>query len=184
MNEFFLILFLIVLGFNIFREGAYIFIYYTIWTFVSETVYFGLLVTNKKNAAKKLFPFIYAPSIVVCVGFWVMIAPLSSSTATGTNIVLVLVTHGVNMFAMLLQPYKILQKDAWKPLVYTLAYNLFLAIYVGRGGRSVSGKLPYWYAQYDRPIGWIFGFLAISAATAVHILTSTKIKAKTNVFVI
>lgn len=184
MNEFFLVLFSIVLAFDVYREGPYIFIYYTIWTFTLETFFFALMVANKTRAAKILFPFIYAPSIVVCIGFWVMIAPMSWSIATSTNIVLVIVTHGVNMFAMLMQPFKILHRDAWKPMLYTTIYNLFLAIYVGRGGRSISGKLPYWYAEYDRPIGWIFAFLAITASTAVHVLSSTKRKAKTKVLIV
>ena len=184
MNEFFLILFSIVLAFDVYREGPYIFIYYTIWTFTLETFFFAMLVMDKRKLAEKVFSFIYAPSIVVCVGFWIMIAPMSWSVANSTNIVLVTVTHGVNMFAMLIQPFKILHRDVWKPLLYTTVYNLFLAIYVGHGGRSISGKLPYWYAQYDRPIGWIFAFLAISASTAVHILSSTKRRAKTKVLVV
>ena len=73
------------------------------------------------------------------------------------NIVMVFVTHGLNMVAAILEKKKVFLKDIWKPILYTTLYNTFLAIYVGGGGRSISGKLPYWYAQYDQPIGWVFG---------------------------
>ena len=49
-------------------------------------------------------------------------------------------------------------------------YNTFLAIYVGGGGRSISGKLPYWYAQYDQPIGWVFAALAVAATGITHFI--------------
>ena len=173
MNELWFILFSVVLLFDLFREGPFIFIYYTMWTFTLETIFFGLIVAKRDRLAQKIFPFIYAPAIVVCVGFWVLIAPAATS-APITNIVLTTVTHGLNAIALVLQPYKIYKKDLWKPIVYTVVYNLFLAIYVGSGHRSISGRLPYWYAQYDTPIGWIFGFLAITASMSVHIFTSSR----------
>jgi hypothetical protein len=175
MNELWLILFAVVLLFDWFREQQYIFIYYTIWTFTLETIFFALLVAKKESYASKLFPFLFAPSIVVCVGFWVLIAPISISTPHFSNIVLTVVTHGLNMIAMILQPYKIYTKDIWKPILYTSVYNIFLAVYVGAGGRSISGKLPYWYAQYDKPVGWVFAGLSICAVSAVHALISTRL---------
>ena len=175
MNEFWLILFLVVLTFDWFREHHYIYLYYTIWTFTLETIFFALLVAKKEAYAAKLFPFVYAPSIVVCTGFWFIIAPVNISQHHHfTNIVLTVVTHGLNMVAMLLQPYKVYTKDLWKPVVYTTIYNMFLALYVGNGGSSISGNLPYWYARYDQPIGWIFAGLAVAAVAAVHALTSEK----------
>jgi len=173
MNELWLILFSVVLLFGALREGQYILIYYTMWTFMLETVFFGLLVFKKESIALKIFPFIFAPAIVVCIGFWIIVAP-AARAAPITNIVLTIVTHGLNMIALLLQPYKVYMKDLWKPITYTTIYNIFLAIYSGSGGRSISGKLPYWYAQYDTPIGWIFGFLAITASMSVHIFTSSR----------
>jgi len=174
MNEFWLILFAVVLLFDWYREQQYIYLYYTIWTFTLETIFFGLLVAKKESIAAKLFPFIYAPSIVVCTGFWLIIAPVNITNPHFTNIVLTMVTHGLNMVAMLLQPYKVYSKDLWKPIAYTTLYNIFLAFYVGAGGRSISGKRPYWYAQYDIPVGWVFAGLAISAVAAIHTLTSVK----------
>ena len=170
MNEFWLILFIVVLAFDWFREQQYIYVYYTIWTFTLETLFFALLVAKKEAYAAKLFPFIYAPSIVVCTGFWVIIAPAGIYHHHFTNIVLTVVTHGLNMVAMLLQPYKVYTKDLWKPVVYTSIYNIFLALYVGKG----TEKPPYWYAIYDQPIGWIFAGLAVAAVAAVHTLTAEK----------
>ena len=174
MNEFWFILFSVVLLFDWFREQQFIFIYYTIWTFTLETIFFALLLVKKERYASKLFPFIFSSSFVVCVGFWALIAPISISRPHFSNVVLTVVTHGLNMVAMLLQPYKIYKKDIWKPIVYTGIYNVFLAIYVGTGGRSISGKLPYWYAEYDKPIGWVFAGLSILAVSVVHILTTSK----------
>ena len=173
MNELWFILFSVVLLFDVLREGQYILIYYTMWTFLLETIFFGLLVFKKETVALKIFPFIFAPAIVVCIGFWIIVAP-AAKTAPITNIVLTIVTHGLNMVALLLQPYKVYMDDLWKPITYTAIYNVFLAIYTGSGGRSISGKLPYWYAQYDTPIGWIFAVLAVCAAMTVHIFTSSK----------
>jgi hypothetical protein len=143
------------------------------WTFLLETLFFGLLVVKKEKLALQILPFIYAPAIVVCMGFWIIVAP-AAATAPITNVVLTLVVHGLNMIALLLQPYKMYMEDLWKPIAYTTTYNIFLAIYVGSGGRSISGKLPYWYAHYDTPIGWIFAGLAITAAMAVHVFASSK----------
>jgi len=147
------------------------------WTFILETIFFALLVAKRENIAIKILPFIYAPAIVVCIGFWIIVAP-AAATQPITNIVLTIVVHGLNMIALLLQPYKVYMTDLWKPVAYTIIYNIFLAIYVGSGGRSISGKLPYWYAQYDHSIGWIFAGLAVAAAMTVHIFVSVKKKKK------
>ena len=77
------------------------------------------------------------------------------------------------MVAVLAEHKPICAKDIWKPILYTVLYNLFLAIYAGAGGRSISGKLPYWYAQYDKPIGWIFAALATTAVATVHFIMGT-----------
>lgn len=172
-NQLWFILFSIVLLFIVNREREYILIYYTIWTFILETIYFGLLCLKYRMIANEIFPIIYAPSIVVCVGFWVIIAPSTDSRAI-TNIMFTVVTHGLNMVALILQQKKVYMSAIWKPIAYTFLYNVFLAIYVGSGGRSISGSLPYWYAQYDNFLGWLFAFLAISAVTVVHILISSK----------
>ena len=103
------------------------------------------------------------------IGFWVIVAPIHFHQQPPENIFLLVVTHGFNMVAVLTEHKAILQADIWKPILYTVVYNLFLAIYVGGGGRSISGKLPYWYAQYDRPIGWVFAALATTAVTVVHL---------------
>jgi len=177
INQLWFVLFSIVLIFVYVREQQYIFIYYTIWTFILETVFFALLVFKKEHIAKKIYPMVYSPAIVVCVGFWVIIAPSTKSRAI-TNIVFTVVTHGLNAFALVLQPYKIHMTELWKPIVWTVVYNIFLAIYVGSGGRSISGAFPYWYAQYDNALGWVFAGLAVSAVTVVHIFSSTKQKNK------
>jgi len=184
MNEFWLILFSVVLIFDLFREQQFIFIYYTIWTFTLETIFFALLVAKQELYASKLFPFIYAPSLVVCIGFWILIAPISSSPPQLTNMVLTVVTHGLNMIAMVLQPYKIHLKDVWKPVFYTVVYNIFLAVYVGIGGRSISGNLPYWYTQYDKAVGWVFAGLAILAVSTVHVFCSSKRPPKIEPFIV
>ena len=72
------------------------------------------------------------------------------------------------MISMIQQKNKCVFRDIWKPVCYTILYNIFLAVYVGHGGRSISGKLPYWYAQYDKAIGWIFAMLAILSSGIVH----------------
>jgi len=175
MNELWFILFSIVLFFDFLREGTFLLIYYTMWTFILENIFFALLVAKKDNIALKLLPFIYAPAIVVCIGFWIIVAPAAGSTPI-TNIVLTMVVHGLNMIALLLQPYPVYMSDLWKPVAYTIIYNIFLALYVGSGGRSISGKLPYWYAQYDNSLGWIFAALAVTASMTVHIFVSVKQK--------
>lgn len=167
------IFFAIVLIFNFIREQQYILIYYTSWTFVLETTYFGLQALKLPRLTKiahRIWPFLYAPAIVVCIGFWVIVAPIHFHQQPPENIFLLVVTHGFNMVAVLTEHKAILQADIWKPIMYTVVYNLFLAIYVGGGGRSISGKLPYWYAQYDRPIGWVFAALATTAVTVVHFI--------------
>jgi|TARA_B110000093_G_C12945921_1_gene400142 hypothetical protein len=177
MNELWFILFSVVLFFDFLREGTFILIYYTMWTFILETIFFALLVAKRENIAIQILPFIYAPAIVVCIGFWIIVAPAAATQPT-TNIVLTIVVHGFNMIALLLQPYNVYITDLWKPVAYTIIYNIFLALYVGSGGRSISGKLPYWYAQYDNSIGWIFAGLAVTAAMTVHIFVSVKKKKK------
>lgn len=170
---FWFIFFSIVLIFNFIREQQYILIYYTSWTFILETIYFGLQafkMPRLSELANRIWPFMYAPAIVVCVGFWIIIAPIHFNQQPPENIFLLVVTHGFNMVAVLTEHKHIWSKDIWKPILYTLVYNLFLAIYTGGGGRSISGKLPYWYAQYDRPIGWIFAALATTAVSVVHFM--------------
>ena len=116
INQLWFVLFSVVLIFVYVREQKYIFIYYTIWTFILETIFFALLVFKKEYIAKKIYPVVYSPAIVVCVGFWVIIAPSAKSRAI-TNLVFTIVTHGLNAFALILQPYKIYMTDLWKPIV-------------------------------------------------------------------
>ena len=177
------ILFFIVCIFNFFREQQYVLIYYTNWTFILETIYFGLCIPKHpktSNWARTLWPFIYAPSIVVCIGFWVIVAPIHFTIQKPTNMFLTVVTHGFNMIAMIMEGNQIFMKDVWKPVLYTFIYNIFLAIYVGAGGRSISNHLPYWYAQYDIALGWIFFALAISAVVIVHFAFSSSKRKTTN----
>ena len=167
------IFFVIVLIFNLIRERQYVLIYYTSWTFVLETAYFGcqcLKVPKCTDIANRIWPFMYAPAIVVCIGFWIIVAPIHFHQQPPENIFLLVVTHGFNMIAVITENKPIFTREIWKPIAYTLIYNLFLAIYVGGGGRSISGKLPYWYAQYDKPIGWVFAALAVTAVTVVHFI--------------
>ncbi len=167
------VLFSTVLMYDIWQERQYIFIYYTIWTFTLETLFFILKACHKEREALIIYPFIFAPSIVVCCGFWLIIAPVFLTSSIPSNIFLIIVTHGFNMIAILQQPYKIFPKDLWKPICYTIVYNIFLAVYVGAGFRSISGRLPYWYAEYDRSSGWIFAFLGIAASGIIHIMFAT-----------
>lgn len=170
------ILFLTVLLYNTYVERAFIFIYYTIWTFTLETIFFGLLMLQSPRIIairRHLFEIIFAPSIVVCVGFWIVIAPIYLQSSKPKNAVLVFVTHGLNAIAMITEIKTLKTSVIWKPLLYTLVYNLFLIIYVGAGGRSISGKLPYWYAEYDKAIGWVFFGLAMSAVALVHVCSAT-----------
>jgi len=170
------ILFLTVLIFHCHSEGAFVFIYYTMWTFSLEIVFFGLsFVKSMKNIRKHLFEIIFAPAIVVCFGFWIVIAPIYLQSSKPKNAVLVFVTHGCNAIAMLTEMKSISMSSVWKPVLYTIVYNLFLVVYVGSGGRSVSGKLPYWYTEYDKPIGWIFACLAVIAVFIVHVVSAAYI---------
>jgi hypothetical protein len=166
------VLFATVLLYDIYQEHQYIFIYYTIWTFTLETVFFILKACKREDEALIIYPFIFAPSIVVCCGFWLIIAPIFFTSGIPSNIVLILVTHGCNMIAMLQQPYKIRKSDLWKPIFYTFIYNIFLAVYVGAGFRSISGRLPYWYAEYDKWSGWVFACLGIVASGIIHLMFS------------
>lgn len=170
-QSFWLILFLSVLAFLTWSEGAFILIYYTIWTFLLETLYFALLLAGIES--KHLFDTIFAPTIVVFVGFWLVIAPTYISSPKPNNAMFVLVTHGCNALAMTLEVRSLSIASIWKPVVYTIVYNLFLVVYVGSGGRSVSGRLPYWYAEYDKPIGWVFFAISVLAVAAVHVIAST-----------
>ena len=120
-----------------------------------------------------LFETIFAPSIVVCVGFWIVIAPIYLQSSKPKNAVLVFVTHGLNAIAMITEIKTLKTSTIWKPLLYTFIYNMFLIVYVGAGGRSISGKLPYWYAEYDKAVGWVFFALAMSAVTLVHVFSAT-----------
>ena len=163
------ILFVTVLLFDLYNEQQYIFIYYTIWTFTLETLYFGLFLMPN-TIQKHLFETIFAPSIVVFAGFWIMIAPMYSEIPN--NILFVIVTHGFNALAMVSEIKSISLRSIWKPIAYTITYNLFLVVYVGAGGRSISGKLPYWYAQYDKPIGWIFAVVSVISVAIVHIVSA------------
>jgi len=170
------ILFLTVLLFHCHSEGGFVFIYYTMWTFSLEIVFFGLLLVKSTSVIRKhLFEIIFAPAIVVCFGFWIVIAPIYLQSSKPKNAVLVFVTHGCNAIAMLIEMKSISMSSVWKPVLYTIVYNLFLVVYVGSGGRSVSGKLPYWYTEYDKPIGWIFACLAVIAVFIVHVVSAAYI---------
>ncbi len=166
------ILFSIVLLYNIIREKQYLFIFYTQWTFTMETIYFGLRTFNRDTLADKIWPYLFAPAAVVCIGFWTVIAPihLFAPDRGHHNLFMLSVTHGCNFIAVLYEQRPILSKDIYKPVLYTTVYNFFLAIYVGAGGRTISGQLPYWYTQYDSPIGWAFAALTIAAVAIVHFM--------------
>lgn len=172
------ILFVTVILFHIHNEGAFIFIYYTIWTFTLETLFFGLLMLKSPRIVavrRHLFETIFAPSIVVCVGFWIVIAPIYLQSSKPKNAVLVFVTHGLNAIAMITEMKTLTMGVIWKPLAFTFTYNLFLMVYVGAGGRSISGKLPYWYAEYDKLVGWVFFVLAMIAVSLVHLISASYI---------
>lgn len=170
---FWFILFTTVLAFDAWREQQYILIYFTMWTFILETVFFALLLLNRPT--RHLFETIFAPSIVVFIGFWTVIAPMYISRQKPKNAVFVFVTHGCNALAMVGEVKSLTTSSIWKPIVYTIVYNLFLMCYVEAGGRSISGKLPYWYAQYEKPIGWVFMTLTVTAVALVHYISSTYI---------
>lgn len=173
------ILFGVVLIYNALQEKYYLLIYYTVWTFILEISYFASKIMHWDSIADHIWPYLYAPAIVVCMGFWIIVAPVHLKNQTRTNMITLVVTHGFNMLAVLVQKKPIYTKDIWKPVIYTVLYNLFLAIYVEGGGRSISGRLPYWYAQYDRPIGWVFAGLACSAAALVHFFLAQPTPKKT-----
>ena len=169
------ILFMIVLMFDTWAEKAYILIYYTMWTFILETIFFSLfLIKNKRiqQIQKHIFETIFAPCIIVFVGFWTVIAPVYMNNKIPKNIFFIVVTHGVNAIAIVSEMKHISLKSIWKPITYTVIYNLFLIIYVGIGGRTISGKLPYWYAQYDKPIGWVFAAISVIVVSIVHVIAA------------
>ena len=175
-----LILFSTVLLFHAYVERAFILIYYTIWTFILEIIFFSLLILEKTNQRlinirKHIFETIFAPSIVVFVGFWITIAPHYLHSSKPKNAMFVFVTHGCNALAMISEIKSIDVGAIWKPISYTIVYNLFLLVYVGAGYRSISGKLPYWYADYDSPIGWIFFCISVIAVGVTHFLSATYI---------
>jgi len=182
-DKWFLVLFVIVLLFGILREGAYLFIYYTFWSFTTEIIYFTVVVCRvQKHYQKLLYNIVMAPSIVVSLGFWLIIAPTYHWKSANSNIVLSIVVHGINTIALLLQKqelFSILSRDFWKPVLFTTIYNIFLPVYIALGGRTVSGFIPYWYAQYDRAIGWIFGILAISSVCITHLIIATSLHSPT-----
>ena len=176
MNELWFVLFSIVLCFGLIQEQCYIFIYYTFWSFTLEVIYFGLVTlgVGKDWLQHQLYSILLAPSIVVCLGFWMIIAPTYYWHSPAGNVVMAVTTHGCNMVALLSQTAsRTKARDVWKPVLFTTVYQLFLVLYVGSGGRSISGKLPYWYAQYDVSIGWVFAGLAIVSVGLVHISIST-----------
>jgi len=169
------ILFSIVLMFDAWAEKAYILIYYTMWTFILETIFFLLFAIKNKRIQqiqKHIFETIFAPSILVFVGFWTVIAPVYMNNKIPKNIFFIIVTHGLNVIAILSQTKHISLHSIWKPITYTIIYNLFLITYVGIGGRSISGKLPYWYAQYNKPIGWVFAAISIIAVSIIHFISA------------
>lgn len=171
---FWLILFLIVLIYDIYLEQQYIFIYYTIQTFLLEIIYFLLVCLQTlgyKNTIywkRQFFDIVFAPAMVVCIGFWLVIAPMKINGPKPQNGVFIAVTHGLNIMALFDEKMPVRSEAVWKPLLYTFLYNLFLVAYVGAGGRSISGKLPYWYCKYDRAEGWAFAFLGIFATGVIH----------------
>ncbi len=184
-HYFWFILFSIVFLFHVYHERQFALIFYTVWTFLPEILYFGALVIGTSRVADTILPFLFAPSIVVCMGFWLIVAPVHLAHQEAGNIFLLVVTHGLNMIATVAEQKRVPTKDMWKPLLYTFVYNLFLAIYVGAGGRSVSGRLPYWYAQYDVPIGWIFAALTMSAVGIVHLMVSeTPVKKEAKQYIV
>jgi len=184
---FWLILFLIVILYDIYLEHQYIFIYYTIQTFVLEIFYFITVCLTKLNCPKavywkrQLFDIVFAPAIVVCIGFWIVIAPTKINGPKPQNGVFIAVTHGLNIIALFDEMMSIRSEALWKPLLYTFLYNLFLIAYVGAGGRSISGKLPYWYCEYDKPVGWTFAFLGIFAVGVIHASLSNNVPKVRNV---
>jgi len=167
------ILFGIVLAFYAIREKQFALIYYTIWTFILEVLYFGARTIHMNGVADEIWRFLVAPAIVVCLGFWAIVAPMEFQYQPPENIVMILVTHGLNMIAVISEKRNIYVKDLWKPVLYTACYNIFLAIYVGGGGRNKSGHFPYWYAEYDKPIGWIFAALSTTAVGVTHFIIAT-----------
>lgn len=109
-HHFWTVLFGIVFIFSAIREHQFVLIYYTVWTFILELVYFLCKSLNLSSIADILWPFLLAPSIVVCVGFWIIVAPMQFMHHPPENIVMVFVTHGLNMVAAILEKKKSLSK--------------------------------------------------------------------------
>tara|TARA_B100001059_G_scaffold141023_1_gene141120 strand:- start:1059 stop:1619 length:561 start_codon:yes stop_codon:yes gene_type:complete len=168
MRVFWFTLFVLFLAYKVSLEQLFIFQYYTYWTLTFEIVLFALWLTPEwSDTASAFFPIVFAPSLLVAIGFWVLIAPLEERTFEG--LLEALVPHGLNAVAMCIEMRPMSRSDVWKPVLYTLIYNVFLYMYVTLGGRSVSGKLPYWYAQYDSYLGWLFAILAMSSVALIHL---------------
>jgi len=166
---------MIVLIFDTLAQKTYVLIYYTMWTFILETIFFSLFIIKNKRIQqiqKQIFETIFAPCIVVFIGFWTVIAPVYMHKKIPKNVFFIAVTHGLNAIAIISEMKHITLKSIWKPVTYTSIYNLFLIVYVGTGRRSISGKLPYWYAQYDKPIGWVFAVISIVAVSIVHVIAA------------
>ena len=106
-HHFWTVLFGIVFIFSAIREHQFVLIYYTVWTFILELVYFLCKSLNLSSIADILWPFLLAPSIVVCVGFWIIVAPMQFMHHPPENIVMVFVTHGLNMVAAILEKKKV-----------------------------------------------------------------------------
>ena len=161
-------LFVLCLAYKVSLEQWFVFTYYTYWTLTLEIVLFALWLTPEWSyMADALFPTVLAPSLLVAIGFWVLIAPFEEWTPEG--LFEALVPHGLNAVAMCNEMRPMARSDVWKPVLYTMIYNMFLCAYVVSGGRSVSGKLPYWYAQYDSYLGWLFTILAMSSVALIHL---------------
>lgn len=172
------ILFVLTLAYNIYLEQWYVFIYYTTWTFVVEIILFACLLledysTHFKRLANFLFPVVFAPTILVALGFWVLIAPTLSNKIS-YDFVRIFITHGLNVLAAYTVRRPVTVQDIWKPLAYTMSYNIFLVTYVLLGGRSISGKLPYWYCEYDSYLGWLFVSLSLAAVALIHMWLEKK----------
>jgi len=182
-DKWFLMLFVIVLIFAILRERHYIFIYYTFWSFTIEIIYFTFVVFKVPRYYQQLlYNIVMAPSIVVALGFWLLIAPTYNWKSVNSNIFLSIVVHGINAIAIIIQKKEflsIISQDFWKPVLFTTLYNIFLPVCIALGGRTKSGSIPYWYAQYDKAIGWIFGILAITSVGITHIITATYFNSST-----
>ena len=164
-------LFVLALAFDVQYEGAYIFVYYTMWTLMLETIYFGCLLSTSKRCQQisdALFPILMGPTLLVALGFWLLIAPFAETSLR--RFLYTIIVHGLNALAMCTEIRPIDKRDVWKPVLYTITYHVFFITYVMHGGRDVKGKLPYWFAQYDTFLGWAIAAFAICCSGLVHML--------------